>query len=58
MATQNTAKITLDWLKANLMGHCPRKSGLPAQINTEKVILPQKDNGFCDLVAQKTAKIT
>lgn len=31
LATQNTAKITLDWLKANLMGHCPRKSGFPAQ---------------------------
>jgi hypothetical protein len=31
LATQNTAKITLDWLKANLMDHCPRKSGLPAQ---------------------------
>jgi hypothetical protein len=28
---QNTAKITLDRLKANLMDHCPRKSGLPAQ---------------------------
>ncbi len=31
LATQNTAKITLDWLKANLMDHCPRKSDLPAQ---------------------------
>jgi len=31
LATQNTAKITLDWPKANLMNHCPRKSGLPAQ---------------------------
>jgi hypothetical protein len=30
-ATQNTAKITLDWLKAHLMEHCPRKPGLPAQ---------------------------
>ncbi len=31
LTTQNTAKITLDWLKANLKDHCPRKSGLPAQ---------------------------
>jgi hypothetical protein len=31
LATQNTAKITLEWLKANLMDHCPRKSCLPAQ---------------------------
>ncbi len=33
LATQNTAKINLDWLKANLMvmDYCPRKSGLPAQ---------------------------
>jgi hypothetical protein len=31
LTTQNTAKIILDWLKPNLMDHCPRKSGLSAQ---------------------------
>jgi hypothetical protein len=36
LATQNTAKITLDWLNANLMDHCPRKSGLPAQNEHKK----------------------